>query len=114
MSRRLSESDHLRLLPSIILAVTEATDLDSGLGVALQKIGETTGWAFGQAWLPHQDGLLHCSPRWYSGTSGLEPFRELSEHTTFPAGVGLPGRAWSCKEPVWVRDVTVDENKFVL
>jgi signal transduction histidine kinase len=109
MSPPPDEGNWLRLLSSVIVAVTEATDVDSGLGLVLQKIGEGAGWAFVQAWVPRPDGLLHCGPHWF-GSPGLEPFRALSQATTFAPGAGLPGLAWSSKEPVWMRDVTLDKN----
>ena len=46
----------------------------------------------------------------YSRVDTLEKFSELSGNFTFAYGVGLPGRAWSIKKPVWVQDVTIDSN----
>ena len=46
----------------------------------------------------------------YSKVESLEKFSELSGEFTFTHGVGLPGRAWSAKHPVWLPDVTLDPN----
>jgi diguanylate cyclase (GGDEF)-like protein len=103
--------DEIRLLQTITVAISEANDLHTALGVTLHKVCETTGWLFGQAWIPRPDGsALECSTAWYSSVQGLEKFRTFSQEFTFPPGRGLPGRAWSSKRPVWSRDVTVDHN----
>ncbi|MBX3189699.1 MAG: MASE1 domain-containing protein [Labilithrix sp.] len=99
------EGELFRSLPSLILSLVNAPDVDSGLGLVLERIGAATGWVCGQAWLPGADGALHCSPTWYEGAPGLGPFRERSERTTFLPGVGLPGRAWQAKEHVWIVDL---------
>ena len=109
MSPRLvAETERLQLLSSLILAVTDATDLESGLGVALEKMGTRAGWAAGQAWLPAPGGVLQCCASWYCARPGLEAFRAESERTFFPPGIGLPGRAWADRRRVWVHNVGVD------
>jgi GAF domain-containing protein len=112
-----SEEEHKRaeeeagLLQTVTLAVSEAEDFNSALGVALRRVCEATGWVFGEAWVPGSDGaFLECSPAWHAGVDGLEDFRSGSEGVTFPPGVGLAGRAWSSGRSAWMRDVSADEE----
>jgi hypothetical protein len=52
---------------------------------------------------------LDCGPEWVS-REGLEEFSALSRKLRFQPGAGLPGRVWKSREPVWVQNVTRDEN----
>ncbi len=111
ISERKRAEEEIHLLQTITLAISEAKDLHSALGVTLRKVCEATGWILGQAWIPRPDGTaLECSTAWYSSAEDLEKFRTLSEGFTFPPGRGLPGRVWSSKQPAWIRDVTLDAN----
>ena len=77
----------------------------------IQKICNFTGWVYGEAWKPNSDGtLLERDHAYYSSIEGLEKFSVFTEGMTFPLDIGLSGRAWSAKQPVWVRDVTLDPN----
>jgi len=99
----------IRLLQTITVAISQAGDLDAGLGIALRQICETTGWILGEAWIPSADGgALECSPAWYGAAAGLDRFRTASEGLTFVPGAGFPGRVWVSKQPVWAQDVTTD------
>jgi signal transduction histidine kinase len=99
------------LLQTIALEVAVAPDLTSALEVVLRRVCQTTGWVLGQSWIPRTDGTaLECSPAWFTRLSGLADFRLGSENSPLPPGVGLPGRVWLSKKPVWVRDVSVDKN----
>ena len=65
----------------------------------------------GQAWIPRPDGpCLECSPGWYSSVSGVKEFRKESEGLTLVPNIGLPGRAWISKRPVWIPDLAQDNN----
>jgi PAS domain S-box-containing protein len=99
----------LRLLQTMALTIFEAEDLNAALMAVLQGVCETTGWTFGQVWLPRSDGrTVVCSPAWYANDQGLEHFRAISQQFVFAAGEGLPGLAFATREPVWSQNVTLD------
>jgi diguanylate cyclase (GGDEF)-like protein/PAS domain S-box-containing protein len=107
--RRRAEQE-VRLLQTLTLAVSEAEDLHAALEVVLRKVCESTGWLLGQAWMPNETDRIECVPAWHGEAKGLERFRKTSLDMTFASGAGLPGLVWASKKPVWVRDVTRDDN----
>lgn len=103
--------EQLSLLQTISMEVAAASDLASALEVVLREVCEKTGWVVGQAWVPNPDATaLDLVAAWYFGNGELKPFRALSEESHFKPGVGLPGRVWESKQPVWVEDVINDPN----
>ena len=42
----------------------------------------------------------------------LSEFRRQSEPYTFALGEGLPGRVWSSRQPIWIKDVSVEPESF--
>ena len=110
VDRKRAEQE-LRLLQSITLKMAEAEDVDTALGLVLQNVCETTGWVLGQAWVSHPNGnLLICSPSAYSHSPAFQKFVEFSHDCSFTSGVGLPGKVWAQKTPVWVSDVAADAD----
>lgn len=103
--KRAEEETHL--LRTVALEVGEAEDLTSALRVALRRVCEATGWSIGQAWVPSFDGIvLECSPAWYTEADSLSGFRTVNEGLVLERDVGVPGRVWSTKRPVWTTDIT--------
>ena len=95
------------LLLAITQAVSEAEDFNSGLGVALRKICEATGWAFGEAWVPNPDGTaLELSPAWYGIGEAVERFRKMTTASRSKSAAGLIVRVWQSKQPEWIPDVS--------
>ena len=102
-------SEEIYLLQTISVAVSASGNLHDALVMVIQKICSFTGWVYGEAWRPTPDGtLLERDHAYYSSIEGFEKFSALTEGMTFPPGIGLPGRAWSKKQPVWIQDVTAD------
>lgn len=111
ITERRQAEDQLSLLQAITMEIVLAADLNAALEVVLRRVCQSTGWALGQSWVPRADGsALECSPAWYGSGKQLEDFRLGSEYTTLPPGVGLPGRVWLSKQPLWIRDVSIDGN----
>jgi PAS domain S-box-containing protein len=111
VTERKRAEEEVVLLKTLILSISESKDLHDALVVTLEKVCSATGWIYGEAWVTDQEGkCLVRDHAFYSKVESLKRFSELSEAYTFPPGVGLPGRVWSLKQPIWVRDVTVDPN----
>ncbi|MDO9097601.1 MAG: PAS domain S-box protein, partial [Candidatus Methanoperedens sp.] len=97
----------IRLLLTLTQGINESKDLNSAMEIALKKVCEATGWNYGEAWVPVQNGKVHvCSPVWYSTDDRLSKFRKLSEKCVFYPGTGLPGRVWLSKKTEWIPDVS--------
>jgi PAS domain S-box-containing protein len=105
ISERDRADEERRLLQTMALAIWEAEDETAALQVALRLVCEATGWSFGQAWVPSQNGtVLACSAAWYAAGSGFEAFRAGSERQVFGRAEGLPGRAWAEERPIRLSD----------
>lgn len=105
----------LQLLQTLTQEIGEAQDLKAALAAALQSVCEAIDWPFGEAWVPNDAGdVLELSPAWYCQKRGdraslsLARFRQQSHTSRFPAGVGLPGLAWSARQPIWFPDATLE------
>lgn len=104
--------EEIRLLQTMTQVIAESRDFHSALEVAMQKICETTGWVLGEAWVPSPDRkCLAFSAAWHSNKiEDGGKFIAASKRFTFLPGIGLPGRVWSSKKPMWIGDVTADRN----
>jgi PAS domain S-box-containing protein len=106
---RMRVEEELELCRELALAIGETPTVEAALELILRRICERTGWVFGQAWV-RNGSYLECSPAWYAGAPGLEPFRERSESMTFERGRGLAGEAWLTGEPIWMTDVKTNSR----
>ena len=46
--------------------------------------------------------------------TSLSEFRRQSEAFTFAPSSGLPGKVWSSRQPLWIRDVSIEPDTFFL
>ena len=111
--RKLVEQE-LRLLQAITLAVSGAPDLDTAVGLVLEKVCEATDWDCGEAWVPSTDGsCLSFLTAWHKDIERQREFEHTTREVTFTMGVGLPGRIWKSRKPEWLRDVSVNGQTFL-
>lgn len=113
--------EEIELLLNVGQEISAAKDFDGAIAILLQRICETTGWHYGEAWIPAVDGsALVCSPSWYAGNqeetteSSIAEFREYSEALTLLANEELPGRVWVQCRPEWVSNVSSEIDDLFL
>lgn len=102
------------LLQSITLYLKEAETFDSAIRVVISKICELTGWSYGEVWMPRSDGsVIEHSSIWQGSAPEHERFAGLSMSSSLKPGVGVPGKVWQERRPVWICDLSVDGDDFV-
>ena len=109
----LIKNEHLYLLRAVAEEANLAIDVVKALEAILEKICAHTGWPVGHAYLPDEQDttLLIPSKIWYlSRPLEFQIFKDVTEETSFPNGIGLPGRVMKSGKPAWIVDVTKDSN----
>jgi len=110
---RAEEEIHLML--TITQAISEVQDFHSALEIILVKVCETTGWNYGEAWIPDRDGRgIECSKPWYCSDENLEKFRKFNEKLNFPASIELPESVQVSKKPEYIPDISVARDDIFL
>ncbi|HWG97468.1 MAG TPA: PAS domain S-box protein, partial [Nitrospira sp.] len=88
-----------------------ASGLDNAISAILQPVCQTLGWNEGLLWVVDDSTQrLRCHSIWTASGTASEHYGAASRELTFQCGVGLPGRVWADAKPVWISDVTRDEN----
>ena len=103
----------IRLLQTITQAITAASNFDEAIAITLQKVCETVGWGYAEAWIPDEvEKVLKLNPSWYtSNYQKAHPFREASQKYSFSYNVGTPGRVWATKQAEWTEDVSEQDGQ---
>ncbi len=103
----------VELLLEIAAIANQATSVDQAIQNTLRSICTKANLNVGHAYFTDKNNsnLLVSSHLWYfSQNEHFESFKEVSEKTSFKAGIGLPGRVLENRSAVWVDDVMLDSN----
>lgn len=102
------------LLQSITLYLKEADTVDAAIRLVIAKICDLTGWSYGEVWMPRADGsAIEHSSIWQGSIPEHDRFAGLSMAESLRPGVGVPGKVWQERRPVWISDLSIDGDDFV-
>jgi signal transduction histidine kinase/DNA-binding response OmpR family regulator len=91
--------------------LAESGSVSDAMRRILQAIGESLDWVMGAHWsIDPERNLLRCAEMWIAPPRVLAEFVAVNRRTSFPPGVGLPGRVWSSGKAAWISDVVEDSN----
>jgi serine phosphatase RsbU (regulator of sigma subunit) len=109
-ARRRAEA-RLRVQYEVASILGESVSLEEASTRMLQAVCEALGWDMGAMWgLDLERSVLRCIATWRAPDCNATEFEALTARTTFPIGIGLPGRVWASARPAWIPDVVDDAN----
>lgn len=120
--QRQQAEEEVQFLLTLSQAISNASDFDRALEIALCQICEKTGWIYGEVWLETADrSALECSPSWYRRRHNIDPqlgeaidrFREYSEALVLLPEEELPGAVWGTGKPQWHHLSPHSEDPFL-
>jgi PAS domain S-box-containing protein len=95
---------------AVARALAAASQTERAACEVLQALAEAMGWDVGALWLVDEEAsALRCAHVW-GADEDTAGFRQATQQFTFTRGVGLPGRVWDQRRPMWLRDVARDDN----
>ncbi len=122
----LVQSEHqARLMHETVAFASRATDVQGIIMHCLESVCAETGWPVAHALLAGPDGLLESADLWRlpkeahdssrrfgkgATAIGVAAFKSMSESCCFAPGIGLPGRIYRERAPVWISDIHQDRN----
>jgi PAS domain S-box-containing protein len=91
--------------------LSEAAMLEEATPKILQAVCDCLAWDLGALWRHDREtGVLRCVEVWHPDSVAVPEFEVASRESTLEPGIGLPGRVWSTREPVFIRDVVHDPD----
>lgn len=92
-------------------ALAESASLLEAAPEILRAICESLGWEYGALWrVDAAARVLRCVETWQPASGRFPEFEATSRRTTFPPGIGLPGRVWASRQAAWIHDILEDPN----
>ncbi|WP_265274652.1 adenylate/guanylate cyclase domain-containing protein [Nostoc sp. KVJ3] len=107
---------------SITRILSESQSVKQAIPQILQSICQNLGWDLGELWTANQyigtsvnrhslNAVLRCVEIWSSRLISVREFKAITWQTTYTPSVGLPGRTWIRRLPLWIQDITEDGDK---
>ncbi|MEC4815565.1 MAG: adenylate/guanylate cyclase domain-containing protein [Scytonema sp. PMC 1069.18] len=117
LQKRRHQRSHTQYAITRILS--EAQSVKQAIPQILQAMCECLGWDLGELWTANEyiaptvvqnsiNSVLRCVETWSNRTVFAREFKAIAWKTTYTPGIGLPGRIWLSRSPMWISDVVQD------
>ncbi len=107
-----AENDsRLSLLYEIVRILASAETMGAVAAQILEAICRNLDFEIGELWyLDEQKNILRFENVWYFFSPPLEKFYKKSREFEFAPGEGLPGKVWANGAPVWIENLSDEDN----
>ncbi len=102
---------HLRGQNAVTQILSESSSIAEACPRILQAVCECLDWKLGEFWqVQREPEVMVYLSGWQFPALELKEFASASCRWTFSPGEGLPGRVWTSRRPLWIRDLENDDN----
>src|SRR5262249_31147191 len=109
LRREVSEREAVQ--QRISRALAQFANLSEAALQVLQAVCEVFDWTVGGLWIVDQQAAeLRGLEMWCDPQRKGKNFALASQKQSFAKGIGLPGRVWLERRPLWFPDVTRETN----
>jgi two-component system sensor kinase len=109
--KRQRDEQRLATHYTITRLLAESSTLGHITSATLRQICDSLAWDLGIFWqIDRHAGVARFIDSWSSADERLAEFVNFSRGSTFHAGAGLPGRIWSLSRPVWITDLSANDD----
>ncbi|HWW53418.1 MAG TPA: EAL domain-containing protein, partial [Acidimicrobiales bacterium] len=99
------------VLQRVAVAANEAATIEDAAASAIDEVCGYTAWPIGHLYVVDEPGHVAPTTVWHvDDPEGSAAFRRVTEATSLFKGEGLPGQVLESGRPVWIEDVTTEEN----
>jgi PAS domain S-box-containing protein len=107
--------ERLRVEYAVTRILAESADPRQAGPALLEALCCVFDWRVGGLWLvvrdlPWDTGVLRCASVYPPAGDDLAEFLDLTRHTVYARGTGLPGRVWSTGQAAVVTSLGVDDD----
>jgi PAS domain S-box-containing protein len=96
---------------AVTRALAEATSLSQATPRILQAICEGMNWDLGELWhVDRRANLLRWDGFWHTPWLHPADFEVISRSIRVSPGTGLPSRAWTKRQPIWIPNLANDPD----
>jgi len=90
-------------------SLADADSVTAAVQAAVRAICETEGWECGRyfRW-DDKSGTLRFADAWGISDDAVQQFLAKSRELSYAPGVGLAGKVWQSRQPLWATDITQD------
>jgi PAS domain S-box-containing protein len=101
----------LALQYAVTQILSESHDFIESAGRILQAACQSLDWEVGELWrVDRAANVLRFVELCHATELKTPEFDKLTRTATFTKDIGLPGRIWARREPIWVDNVLPDKN----
>ncbi len=106
VSQRKKAQSYLAAHYAATCTLAEAQTLGEALPQIMRAICDSLNWDAGTFWRSDaRANVIRCAGSYEAIEARLPSLANAAQALPLPPGIGLPGRAWSSGEPVWVEDL---------